>query len=344
MSSGELKWGEQLAGYRRDYLLITCAAISAVLFVLAAAGFVGMTTSLGRAAHAVHEMLGVMWWGILIAIVVIGVLDRIPQAYVLSLLGPPGSRVGVMRAAIAGVLLDLCSHGILMVGAKLYEKGASAGQVMAFLIASPWNSVSLTVILIGLLGLGWTLTFILLSLVVAVTTGLIFERLAAGGRIPANPHPTEIDTDVRWRQLASEFDWSPGALAELIVRGLRGSRIVLRWLAFGLVAAALLRALLTAEDFAQWFGPSLLGLSLTLLGAAVFEVCSEGSVPIAADLMNRAQAPGNSFTFLLAGVATDYTEVMVLKEATTSWKIALLLPAITVPQVLVLGYLLNALS
>ena len=154
MSNTEPKWAEQLAGYRRDYLLISCAAISAVLFVLAATGAVGMTTSLGRAAHAVHEMLSVMWWGILLAIGMIGLLDRIPQAYVLSLLGPPGTRVGVMRAAIAGVLLDLCSHGILMVGAKLYEKGASAGQVMAFLIASPWNSVSLTFILIGLLGLG----------------------------------------------------------------------------------------------------------------------------------------------------------------------------------------------
>ena len=105
---------------------------------------------------------------------------------------------------------------------------------------------------------------------------------------------------------------------------------------------ATIRALLTAEDFATWFGPSLVGLLLTLLGAAIFEVCSEGSVPIAADLMNRAHAPGNSFTFLLAGVATDYTEVMVLKETTQSWRIALLLPAITVPQVLIIGYLLNA--
>ena len=35
-----------------------------------------------------------------------------------------------------------------MVGAKLYERGASIGQVMAFLIASPWNSFSLTLTLV----------------------------------------------------------------------------------------------------------------------------------------------------------------------------------------------------
>jgi uncharacterized membrane protein YraQ (UPF0718 family) len=66
-------------------------------------------------------------------------------------------------------------------------------------------------------------------------------------------------------------------------------------------------------------------------------------VPIAADLMNRAGAPGNSFTFLLAGVATDYTEIMVMRESTGSLKIALLLPLITVPQVLAIGWILNSL-
>ena len=106
-----------------------------------------MDSALGRAAHTVHEMIGVMWWGIILAIFVIGVLDQIPQEFIVALLGKPGTTRGILRAAVAGVLLDLCSHGILMVGAKLYQRGASAGQVMAFLIASPWNSLSLTIIL-----------------------------------------------------------------------------------------------------------------------------------------------------------------------------------------------------
>lgn len=31
--------------------------------------------------------------------------------------------------------------------------------------------------------------------------------------------------------------------------------------------------------------------------AIIFEVCSEGSTPIAVDLLTRAKAPGNSFAF-----------------------------------------------
>jgi hypothetical protein len=77
------------------------------------------------------------------------------------------------------------------------------------------------------------------------------------------------------------------------------------------------------------------------MAATIIEVCSEGSIPIASDIFNIAKAPGNSFAFLMTGVATDYTEIMVLKETTKSWKIALLVPLITVPQIIIISYIMN---
>ena len=90
-----------------------------------------------------------------------------------------------------------------------------------------------------------------------------------------------------------------------------------------------------------FFGPTLLGLGATLLAATIIEVCSEGSAPIAGDLVTRAGAPGNGFAFLMAGVATDYTEVLVLKETTCSWRFALFLPLVTLPQIIVLAVIMN---
>ena len=331
--------------YANDYFLQINALIVAVLFVLGVTDLVGMDSALGRAAHAVHELFGVMWWGILIAIFVIGILDKLPQELIIALMGKPGTQNGIYRAAIAGVLLDLCSHGILMVAAKLYERGISAGQMVAFLIASPWNSISLTFILIGLIGLGWTLTFIALSLVIAVTSGLVFDLLTRRGTLPANTRSVDLPENypiiAEGRKALAGISWRPAGIADFCIDGIRGARIVLRWLLFGLVVAAAVRAIVPPESFVTWFGPTLLGLGATLIAASVFEVCSEGSVPLAAELMTRAGAPGNSFTFLLAGVATDYTEVMIVKETTASWKISLFIPLITVPQVLLLGALLN---
>ena len=232
-----------------------------------------------------------------------------------------------------------------MVGAKLYERGASAGQVIAFLVASPWNSFSLTLVLIALIGINWTLAFIFLSLLIAVITGCIFDYLVKRSILPENPHTIELPENFQfWSSAAKglrETTFDSAFFKSLIVNGMMESRMVLRWILFGIVLAGLVRALFDTDTFQTYFGPSLLGLGLTVVVATIMEVCSEGSTPIAADLLNRAGAPGNSFAFLMTGVATDYTEIMILKEATKSRKFAFFLPLITLPQVLIISWIIN---
>jgi uncharacterized membrane protein YraQ (UPF0718 family) len=127
----------------------------------------------------------------------------------------------------------------------------------------------------------------------------------------------------------------------MLIEGIKESRMVMRWMLFGVLLASAVRAFVSPEMFTTYFGPTLLGLGVTVIASTILEVCSEGTTPIAADILNRAGAPGNSFTFLMGGVATDYTEIMVLKEATGSWKIALFLPLISLPQIIALGWLMN---
>ena len=348
---------------RPDYLLWGSASIVAVgyLIHLLVGGQPALPEWLTVMSSGAYELINKMWWGLLMAVAFVGLLERIPRELVMSALGQGGTPRGVIRATFAGVLLDLCSHGILMVGTKLYERGASLGQLMAFLIASPWNSLSLTVVLITLIGWGYTLAFVALSMLIGIVTGLIFDRLVARNILPANPNsanpnsanPSSAANDDSlqeqankpvWPQIVSalkQASFTPKGLVALLWDGLRDSRMVFRWLLFGIVLATAIRAFVPMDTYQTLFGPTVAGLFLTLLAATIIEVCSEGSTPIAADILTRAGAPGNGFTFLMAGVATDYTEVMVIKDTTKSWKIALFLPLITLPQVLVIGWLLN---
>ena len=295
--------------------------------------------------HAVLEFAGQMWWGVLIGMVFVGVMAKIPRDYFNAVLGRGDSFTGLLRAAAAGLMFDLCSHGILMIGVKLYERGASLAQVMTFLIASPWNSFSLTLILIALIGLKWTLVFIAGSVVVALLSGLLINLMTKRGLLPENPHTVELRADFDFKAEVLKdlkgVTWNAKLAWEIITGGLHEARILLRWLLLGLVMAAAIRSFIPTEDFASWFGPTLGGLGLTMLATTLIEVCSEGSSPIAADLLTRAAAPGNAFVFLMAGAATDYTEVMVLRDVTKSWTMALALPLVSVPQVLVIGYILN---
>jgi len=348
---------------RPDYLLWGSASIVAVgyLIHLLVGGQPALPEWLTVMSSGAYELINKMWWGLLMALAFVGLLERIPRELVMSALGQGGTPRGVIRATFAGVLLDLCSHGILMVGTKLYERGASLGQLMAFLIASPWNSLSLTVVLITLIGWGYTLAFVALSMLIGIVTGLIFDRLVARNILPANPNsanpnsanPSSAANDDSlqeqankpvWPQIVSalkQASFTPKGLVALLWDGLRDSHMVFRWLLFGIVLATAIRAFVPMDTYQTLFGPTVAGLFLTLLAATIIEVCSEGSTPIAADILTRAGAPGNGFTFLMAGVATDYTEVMVIKDTTKSWKIALFLPLITLPQVLVIGWLLN---
>lgn len=295
--------------------------------------------------HSVIEFLGAMWWGIALGVIVVGAMSKIPQAYFTALLGSGQSTKGLIRAAAAGVLLDLCSHGILMVGAQLYRRGVSLPQVMTFLIASPWNSLSLTLILFGLIGVQWTLVFIAGSLAIALVSGFIFQMLVARGTLPDNPNSLPAAPDFNLRQDAAlrlkSLRFTPALIGDILKSGLRESRMLVRWMLLGIVLAGLIRSFVPPDAFAEWMGPTVLGLGLTLIAATIIEVCSEGAAPIASDLLTRAHAPGNAFTFLMAGVATDYTEILVLREVTKSWKIALFLPLVTVPQTLLLGVIMN---
>lgn len=344
-------------GSRFDYLLWGGLSLVVLLYLLHLVfGESGVSHAdhgqgaggyLAVASHTVFELMNTMWWGIVLAAIFVGVLARVPQSLIMGVLGEGGSKRGLLRATGAGLALDLCSHGVLMVGMQLYKRGASLGQVMAFLIATPWNSLSLTIIMVSLIGLPLTLLFIGLSLLVALTTGWWIDRLVASGRLPANPHTVSQAPDYHWpsdlKARWSRIDWHWQLVPNILWDGLTGSAMVLRWLLVGVLLAALVRTFVDTDIFEQWFGPTLLGLAATLVAATIIEVCSEGSTPLAAELITRADAPGNGFTFMMAGVSTDYTEIMSLKDTTGSWRLALALPLYTLPQILVLGWLLNSL-
>lgn len=340
---------------RFDWMLWLSSAFVALMYVL----YLFMPHSQEHAAsslpdwltimsHTSFEMANAMWWGVLLGVILVGWLNRIPREVVIKVLGKGHTKTGIFRATLAGLLLDLCNHGILMVAMKLYERGASLGQVMAFLIASPWNSFTLTLILIGLIGLPWTLAFIVFSMVIAWISGYVFDRLEMSGKVAKNPYFIDQLSDTsladELKTLYKQGDYSLSATMNMLWHGLKGSAMVIRWVMFGVVLVAFVRAFVPETIFSDWFGASVIGLLLTLLAATIIEVCSEGSTPIAADLVNRASAPGNGFTFLMAGASTDYTEVMAIKDTMKSWKIALLLPLITVPQILFIGFLMNYLS
>ncbi|MBU4266292.1 MAG: permease [Candidatus Altiarchaeota archaeon] len=297
---------------------------------------------------AMADYLALIWWAILLGLLIGGVIDYyVPRSYISRYLSRPAKRT-ILYSVIFGFLMSACSHGILAIAIQLYKKGASIPAVIAFLLASPWANLPVTFLLFGFFGVNRALLLIISAIIIAIITGFVYQFLDNRNMIEKNMNSEEIDEefsifdDVAKRMSGYEFTKSniSGAARGILSGSFALAKMVLWWILIGMILASIARAFVPTDFFMTYMGPTILGLGVTLFFATIIEICSEGSSPLAFEIFRQTGAFGNSFTFLMAGVATDYTEIGLL-WSNVGKKTAIFLPLITVPQILVLGYLFN---
>ena len=297
------------------------------------------------------EYLRLIWWAILLGFFIGGIIDYfIPREYIQKYLSRHRKRT-ILYSIIFGFLMSACSHGILAISIELYKKGANTSSVIAFLLASPWANLPITVILFGFFGIK-AIYIIISALLIATTTGIIYLRLETKGLIECNSCKMGEDTIVlndfsiindikkRWNNYDLKIKNIIIAIKGTIKGSWALSKMVLWWLLIGMIIAAFARAYIPHQYFLTYMGPTVIGLLVTLFLATIIEVCSEGSAPLSFEIFNQTGAFGNSFTFLMAGVATDYTEIGLIWH-NIGKRAAIFLPIITVPQIIILGFLFN---
>lgn len=314
--------------------------IATVLFILASL----VIPALGPVLHAFIGYWKIIWWAILLGFFLAGVIDAfIPSYYITHFLSRP-HKSSIFYATILGVIMSACSHGLLAIAMQLYKKGASTASVIAFLLASPWANIGITLLLFSLFGIK-AFAFILAALVIAVTTGLIYQKLEHKKYVESNPHLYEFNADFslrddfrnRWENRSLNIKEASTAIAH---GAWHSVHMVLWWVIIGTLIGSFMEAFIPKNLMQDYMGPSLTGLAITLIVATVIEVCSEGSSPIAFTIYKQTGAFGNSFVFLMAGVITDITELGLI-WANIGKKAAIWLPIITIPQALFFGLLMN---
>jgi len=272
------------------------------------------------------------WWAILLGLVIGGLIEVLVPPEFMSTLLAQGKR-SIIIAVFLGFLASACSHGILAIAISLYKKGASTASTLAFLLASPWANLSITFLLLSLFG---SKAFFMIggALVVALIAGFIFQFLEDKGLIEgAKLKPGR--GKVVWRLPR------PKVLISGVAKSVWDlTKMVVWWILLGFFLASVLGAYIPEHIFHRFFGPTILGMLATLILASVIEVCSEGSSPLAFELYKQTGAFGNAFVFLQAGVVTDFTEVGIVLT-NIGKRAALALVLVTVPLVLLLGFLFN---
>lgn len=288
---------------------------------------------------SLRSYISMVWWAVLLGLALGGVIDYfVPDGFIIRALGR-NKKIALLNAVFAGMLMSACSHGILAIAIQLYKKGASVPAVITFLLASPWANVPVTLLLFSFFG--WQALLIVVgAMLIALLSGIFFTGLDRLGWIEGASPAADVDA-VSWDRL-QKFELMP-ACKGVAAGAMSLANMVLWWVLIGILLAALIGAYVPEHWFMRFLGPDFLGMLATLAFATVLEVCSEGTSPIAFELYNKLGVLGNPFVFLMAGVATDYTEIGLL-WSNIGRRTAMWLPVVAVPQIMLLGYLLNLLA
>tara|TARA_B100000315_G_scaffold247432_1_gene276110 strand:- start:509 stop:1642 length:1134 start_codon:yes stop_codon:yes gene_type:complete len=290
-----------------------------------------------------------IWWAILLGLFIGGIIDfLVPNAYISKYLSKHKKRT-IFYSVLFGFLMSTCSHGILAIAMELYKKGASIPSVIAFLLASPWANLPITILLFSFFG-AKAFLLVISAIVIAIITGLIYQVLERKKMIEQSKHIACVDSSFsiradikkKWKNYKSNYENNIKTLKGILRGSWALAKMVVWWILIGMILASFARAFVPHEFFIKYMGPTLLGLVVTLIIATIIEVCSEGSTPLSFEIFKQTGAFGNSFTFLMAGVVTDATEIGLI-WSNIGRKSAIWLPIITVPQVVLLGYLFNTL-
>ncbi len=220
----------------------------------------------------------------------------------------PGS---VLKAALIGIPLPLCSCGVLPVAAGLRRSGAGRGATAAFLVATPETGVDSIAVTWALMDPLMTVLRPVAALVTALAAGLAANALPDPPAAPNLVEPKACTGGCCNGQCATP------APASRLGAGLAFLRDELlpdigKWLLLGVLAAGLIAALVPESALAGLPGGEW-GSMLAMLAVAMpLYICATSSTPVAAALVLKGLSPGAALVLLLAGPATNAATLAVV--------------------------------
>lgn len=334
-------------GKKKPWYLSWLFLIIALTLVLAGASF--LFPAMESFRRTFWEYVRMMFWPVTAGFFVGGLIDHyVPKEYISKHLSIPKKRT-IFYSVGLGFLMSACCHGILAISMEIHKKGASGPAVVSFLLASPWANLPITILLFGFFG-AKAFLIVFGALVVALITGLLMQLLDQAGWIERNSNSVEVGEEFSiWQDILRRFrghEFSHEnfrkAFAGVFGGALSLAAMVLPWILVGIVLGGLVTTFVPKHIFHHYLGPTVLGLLITMGVATLLEVCSEGTSPLAFTIYQQTGAFGNAFAFLMGGVVTDVTEIGLVWKNLGS-KTALWMLAITLPQVILLGWIFNRL-
>ena len=234
----------------------------------------------------------------------------VSRAWMIRHLGGHGFGA-VIKAALIGAPLPLCSCSVLPAVYALRSKGASRGATVSFLISTPETGIDSIAVTWALMGPLMAIVRPIAAVVTAMTAGLletIRERrepppIVQGPACPICNSDTceHVPYVSRWRRFWRfvVFEMGDDVGPTLTV---------------GLLLAGIVTAVVPDDFFATYLGNPWASMLVMLAIGLPLYVCATASTPLAAALVLKGLNPGAALVFLLVGPATNLATILMVSR------------------------------
>lgn len=247
----------------------------------------------------------------------------------------------IIKAAILGAPLPLCSCGVIPAALGLRKAGASKPATTSFLVSTPETGIDSISITYALLGPFMAIVRPIAALVSALVAGLLVAVFNPEKEIFHKPVTNNQKTDRCGNsgtsggscdetvtserapsccstQKTGDTDAVKKSWIHKIADGIHYAFTKLLddiavWLIVGLIFAALVKTYLPPDFLVQW-GTGVTAMLIMLLAGIPMYICATASTPVAAGLIMSGISPGVALVLLLAGPATNISTLGVINR------------------------------
>lgn len=255
---------------------------------------------------------------------------------------------GYLSGAGFGAITPFCSCSSIPLFLGFTSAGIPLGITMAFLFTSPIINEVAVVMLWGLLGWEFTLTYVLIGMAVGMVGGALLDLLKgerwlkdfaakayqnarSGTQQPAGGHPPEENPPLSMEE-RHQFAWNE--LREIVGR-------IWKWVLIGVGLGAALHGFVPDNWFAEnlgsgqwWSVPAAVFAGLPLYSNAT------GIIPVMESLIIKGLPIGTTLAFCMSTVAASFPEFIMLKQVMT-FRLLGLIFVILLANFVITGWLIN---
>lgn len=227
----------------------------------------------------------------------------------------------IIKAAIIGAPLPLCSCGVIPVATELKRSGASDAATSSFLVATPETGVDSITVSYAMLGPIMAIYRPIAAISSAIVTGFIVLTDKSNYQVSSDSEHSSCcasKPEEKPKTSCCSSTPKPPSGVDKTLSGVKyaATKLIddlIIWLLVGLCFATLIKTFVP-ESFLLSYGSGLPAMLLIILISIPMYICATASTPIAAGFILAGISPGTALVFMMAGPATNISTLGVIKK------------------------------